>query len=424
MIIQEIVDYFFDHKDHRGIPNISNTDWKWLSQKYDKDDIRQSLAEYIISNNIPFPLKEISEERFKKLFIRFCKKSFLEDYKDFDDVLERYDYRYKYQDNPLKVIDKSHFYNDVSDYFQQENRMKCGSNSVASPIEIWNSREKLNTMNWHFWRSGVMSDNGLTDKTFRSGFRLGTYNATQFRPSVAKALYEKHNAVNVLDTSCGWGDRLAGFYATRSTKLYVGCDPNPDVYEVYKQQCVQYEKLLGTKSPNLIEKENYFECVGVKTTKIWNLPSEDVNWSLYNDTFDLYFTSPPYFDTEKYASDTNKIENQSWSRYSSFESWKNNFFFPVSEMVWPTIKQGGFMMINIIEPRVKSGKRMNLCDDMVDHFITFDDCHYIGKIGMRMMARPNAEELTGVFIEPIWTFRKGVGGYIDETENTLEDFFV
>jgi glycosyltransferase involved in cell wall biosynthesis len=90
-------------------------------------------------------------------------------------------------------------------------------------------------MNWIFWRPGVMSGD-LDEGSFRDSFRLGTYTATQFKPSVAKALYEKHDAVNVLDTSCGWGDRLAGFYATPSTKLYVGCDPNPDVFEVYKKQ--------------------------------------------------------------------------------------------------------------------------------------------------------------------------------------------
>jgi hypothetical protein len=234
-------------------------------------------------------------------------------------------------------------------------------------------------------------------------------------------LYEKHNAVNVLDTSCGWGDRLAGFYATSSTKLYVGCDPNPDVFEVYKQQCVEYEKLLGVTA-ELVECENYFECRGKKTVKIWRKPSEDVNWDLYRDTFDLYFTSPPYFETEKYAENTGKVDDQSWSRYSTFDSWKYDFFFETTNKVWKTIKKDGFMMINIIEPRSSSKQRYKLCDDMVEFFKAFEDSNYIGKIGMRMMARPNAKELHEVFIEPIWTFRKGNSEYIDDN-NTLEDFF-
>lgn len=348
----------------------------------------------------------------------------LGEYKDFENVQEKYDYKHKYSDIPLGVIDKSHAFNNISDYFQQENRMKCGSNTCSAPLEIWNDFDKLTTMNWHFWRSGVMGDSDLTEKSFRSGFRLGTYTATQFKPSVAKALYEKHQAENILDTSCGWGDRLAGFYGTPKTKLYVGCDPNPDVFEVYKKQCVFYEKVITGQEPKLIEKENYFECIGSKTVKIWNLPSEDVEWTLYNDTFDLYFTSPPYFETEKYASDTDKVENQSWSRYNSFESWKNDFFFDVTKKVWPTIRDGGYMMINIIEPRGRNGQRFGLCDDMVETFSNFDNSFYVGKIGMRMMARPNAKELKEVFIEPVWTFMKGVETYPFKTNNSLEEFLV
>ena len=31
------------------------------------------------------------------------------------------------------------------------------------------------------------------------------------------------NAKKVLDTSCGWGDRLAGFF-TSDAEEYIGCD--------------------------------------------------------------------------------------------------------------------------------------------------------------------------------------------------------
>ena len=42
-------------------------------------------------------------------------------------------------------------------------------------------------------------------------FRLGTYIATQFKPIVAKTIYDMTDAKTVLDTSMGWGDRLTGF---------------------------------------------------------------------------------------------------------------------------------------------------------------------------------------------------------------------
>jgi len=424
MIVEELIEYFTNNCDHRKIPLIIKKNWKLLISEYDKDDIRDSLARYITLNDVPFPLKEIEHARLIRLFDRFSIVSMLKEYKNFSIVKERYDYKYKYSDNPLGVIDRSHAYNDVSDYFQQENRMKCGSNSVSSPWNIWSDEKKLSKMNWIFWRDGVMGNSAVDDKTFRSSFRLGTYTATQFKPTVAKALYEKHKAKNVLDTSCGWGDRLAGFYATANTHLYVGCDPNPETFEVYKKQCLFYEKTLGfSNKPILIEKEDYFECIGGKTVKIWRKPSEDVDWNLYENTFDFYFTSPPYFETEKYAEDSDKVDDQSWNRYDTFDKWKYDFFFNVTKKVWNTIKDDGFMMINIIEPRSTGNKRLNLCDDMVEYFKEFEKSNYLGKIGMRMAARPNASELADVFIEPIWVFRKNNQNYIETFENTIDKFY-
>lgn len=419
MILQELLTFFSQNCEEDGTPRVQDIIWHELIKKFDKQDIKDSLAEYVHRHSIEFPWRNHSYDKFKTRFLNFCSKSMLNEYKQFDVVHERYDYKYKYEDSPLGVIDKSHTYNVVSDYFQQKNRLKCGTTAELSPYQIWSDKEALSKMNWTFWR---MSKSGPKRETFLSSFRLGTYTATQFRPSVAKALYEKHNAINVLDTSCGWGDRLAGFYATPSTKLYVGCDPNPEVFEVYKQQCLEYEKLLGS-TPELIECENYFECFGKKTVKIWRKPSEDVNWDFYKDTFDLYFTSPPYFETEKYAENSEKESEQSWSRYSTFDSWKYDFFFETTRKVWSTIKEHGFMMINIIEPRSSKKERYKLCDDMVEYFQSFEDSNYVGKIGMRMMARPNAKELHEVFVEPIWTFRKGNSDYIQSENNTLEDFF-
>jgi len=412
MIDPNIQKFFQFHSDSRGIPYVPNKDWLQFIQSHDKDMIKENLAEYIIANNIPFPSRQISYNEFVDLFERFCKTSMLGEYKHFDTVLEKFDYKYKYADKPLGVIDKSHVYNSVSNYFQQTNRMKCGSNLVDSPWDIWHSREKLEKMNWHFWREGALGNSDIDASAFRSAFRIGTYTATQFKPSVAKALYEKHKARKVLDTSCGWGDRLAGFYATYGTELYVGCDPNPEVYESYKDQCLEYENMLGYDAAVLQDNGDHFICIGSKKVVIYNLPSEDLDWKKYENTFDFYFTSPPYFETERYAKEHSST--QSWHRYQSFDSWKNDFFFPVNEKVFSALKDNAYMMINIIEPRISKGTRLNLCDDMVDHLVSIG-ANYIGKIGMRMQARPHAivnTDKNSVFIEPIWVFRKNNNQYV------------
>lgn len=417
-MIADILNFIQSNIDARGIPNISNSVWNNFIDQYDKDLIKQILSEYIITNNIPFPTKQITYTEMALLFKKFVRTSMLSHYKYPNNVFEKCDYKYKYIDNPLGVIDKSHAYNSVSNYFQQLNRMKCGSNLVDSPYDIWNNKDKLNKMNWHFWRKGALGNSDINDSTFRSAFRIGTYTATQFKPSVAKALYEKHDARKVLDTSCGWGDRLAGFYATKSTELYVGCDPNKEVYETYKDQCLEYENILGCDSAVLQDYGDHFVCIGTKKVIIYNLPSEDVDWEKYKNTFDFYFTSPPYFETERYAKDDSS--NQSWVRYNTFESWKHDFFFKVNRLVWDTLTDDAYMMINIIEPRINNGTRLNLCDDMVDDILTYTNAHYLGKIGMRLQARPHNivdAEKNSVFIEPIWVFRKNNPKYLDNTDN-------
>ena len=422
MSVQSIIQFISSHVDHRGIPHIPNSTWLDLISQHSKQDIKDALAEYITSNNIPFPTTEISTEDFENLFTRFANTSMLGEYKSFGTVLEKHPYRYKYEDSPLGVLDKSHAYNPVSNYFQQANRMRCGSNQVDSPWTFWHNREKLSKMNYHFWRKGALGDSDVCAATFRSAFRIGTYTATQFRPSVAKAIYEKHDARRVLDTSCGWGDRLAGFYATPCTELYVGCDPNPEVYAVYKQQCVEYERLLG-HTATLTEYDDHFTCVGSKRVEIWNLPSEDVNWTQYAGQFDLYFTSPPYFETEKYAEATSAENTQSWARYPTFDDWKLKFFFPVNRMIWNTLAPKAYMMINIVEP--VNGK-YKLCDDMVDDILTYPGANYIGKIGMRLQARPHSivqADKNSVFVEPIWVFRKDSQDYEFVAKNTFDNLF-
>jgi F-type H+-transporting ATPase subunit a len=49
---------------------------------------------------------------------------------------------------------------------------------------------------------------------------LRKYICSQFKPNVAKALYDYLEVENVLDFSAGWGDRLAGFYASETGKHY------------------------------------------------------------------------------------------------------------------------------------------------------------------------------------------------------------
>jgi hypothetical protein len=53
---------------------------------------------------------------------------------------------------------------------------------------------------------------------------------------------------------------------------------------------------------------------------------------------------------------------------------------------------------------------------MVDDILTYPNAHYLGKIGMRMQARPHAivnASKNSIFVEPIWVFRKNTDQYVN-----------
>ena len=138
----------------------------------------------------------------------------------------------------------------------QDLRLECGSYGFRAPKEVWENGDAYAI--WKclgpIWR-GINNvqkktitefDGSTTEKlvggelnasSYMGAFRLGTYIATQFKPVVAKAIYQMTNAKTVLDTSCGWGDRLAGFFASDAEEYY-GCDPNPNTYARYT--CLLY----------------------------------------------------------------------------------------------------------------------------------------------------------------------------------------
>ena len=211
--------------------------------------------------------------------------------------MEKYnDYKYNYKDYGLGIIDAPSTYNNVSNYFHQELRLNCSSYSFKAPLDVWYNGTAKDI--WRclgpIWRGinnmkKVMVDGKeelrggqLSEASYLSAFRLGTYIATQFKPNVAKTIYHLTNAKRVLDTSCGWGDRLAGFFASDAEE-YIGCDPTPNTYKQYMKQIEVYNSFLSKP----------------KKVKIYNCGAEDLPWDEIKD-IDCSFASPPYFSTEEY----------------------------------------------------------------------------------------------------------------------------
>jgi hypothetical protein len=162
-----------------------------------------------------------------------------------------------------------------------------------------------------------------------------------------------------------------------------------------------------------------------KTSEFICQPAEDVDFTKYKDTFDTVFTSPPYFNVERYSYD----DTQSWVKYKEIDEWNENFLQKTLKNLWCSVKSGGYLLVNIsdVYSSSKSSKSwLEICNPMNDFLSTFTDSEYQGCIGMELAKRPNsggagtaksedyteealhkAEETKDkTFCEPIWIWRK------------------
>tara|TARA_R110001606_G_scaffold297356_2_gene445187 strand:- start:13 stop:624 length:612 start_codon:yes stop_codon:yes gene_type:complete len=199
-----------------------------------------------------------------------------------------------------------------------------------------------------------------------------------------------------------------------NTKHYVGLDPRKENHPLYQMQGEFYDKHLGFFEE---DKKWEFHCS----------PAEDFDFSPYENHFDMVFTSPPYFSVERYSYD----DTQSWIRYKTIDEWNKNFLHATLEKIWPSIKKGGYMAINIADVYGSSGgerKYLEITNPMND-FIKSLGGTYEGCLGMEMAKRPGSvgaglvieedrhryteeelrkhdENVGKTFCEPIWIWRK------------------
>ena len=415
----ELYDLLHKCADNTGLPVMSRPLFLDTIEKYGKEDFRRALADFITQEKPPYPLHEFDQNKVIKTFHKLKKADWTNYIMSSEkEVIEKYDdYKYPYSEYGLGVIQAPPTFNYVSDSFMNDLRMQCGSYGYKAPVTRWNDGDNLWGAFGPIFR-GVNDHQELTPRTYTMSFRLGTYIATQFKPIVAKVIYEMTNAKTVLDTSMGWGDRLTGFYASNATH-YIGCDPNPNTFARYKEMIKFFDKLTG----------------GKKTVQIYNCGAEDLPWDEIKDV-DCSFTSPPYFSTERYNEGGEKEELQSWSRYNTYEKWRDDFYLPVSHNSFKSLSDRGVMMVNILDPKVK-GKRYRSGDELVDSLRG----SFLGQIGMRIMQRPQGksvfsdedgnfdknamdEFMDKSYIENVWCFARDTTTdlFAQTKRGTLEDF--
>lgn len=409
---EDIKEYFQKFRNMKPYLHINEDEWSYITTTWEKKEICDILAE--VAMEYPLPLVDITEEdagsEYRRLkTVRWNELITDQEWYPRKSVELKYDI--KYRDNYF-LFTRYNGGNKASDYFHQLNRWSISGAQGPGPVRTWENKPYMVTLMGALFS---MKMKEVDAKNLRVCLSLRKYTASQFKPSVAKAIYDYFKAENILDFSMGWGDRLCGFYASEFGKLYVGLDPRKENHPIYQKQVEFYENHNG-----------WFEHE--RKVEMHCEPAEDFDFTSYTDTFDLIFTSPPYFNVEKYSHD----ETQSWIRYKSIDRWNTEFLHKSLNNMIPTLKPGGIMAINISDVHSSSAGQkkafLSIVNPMCD-FLVSKGMIYEGAMGMEMAKRPNsggagtaretellnwseemlekAEEMKNQkFGEPIFVFRK------------------
>jgi hypothetical protein len=152
---------------------------------------------------------------------------------------------------------------------------------------------------------------------------------TVFRPTVARYLYEAFCPAGgrVWDCCAGYGGRVMGAVAAGVT--YVGTDVDP---------------LTVGGNTRLAH-----DLGATASVQVVCSPAEVFD----PGPVDFVFTSPPYFDQERYSHN----EAQSWVQHgASLGEWVEGFLRPVVRTAYRVLSPGRFMALNVAD--VRRGRRV------------------------------------------------------------------
>ncbi|KKK78216.1 hypothetical protein LCGC14_2845790, partial [marine sediment metagenome] len=187
--------------------------------------------------------------------------------------------------------------------------------------------------------------------------RNGVRSVTNFKPTISKFIYDTYTKEGdmVLDPCAGYSGRLVGCIAANKNLFYHGIDPD------------------GRTATGNMRMAGFFMEQRDSVEYRWKFKfrfdlgcAEDVMLSLEDGSYNLVFSSPPYWNVEKYSTDS----NQSYLRYPKYDSWRDNFLGRILTESVRVVKDGGYIAFN-----VKNYKKAPIADDL---------CKIAENLGLRL----------------------------------------
>jgi tRNA1(Val) A37 N6-methylase TrmN6 len=164
----------------------------------------------------------------------------------------------------------------------------------------------------------------LTDSGMRKILKTfsGVQSVSNFRPTAASALYDRYlnKPGDVLDLSSGFGGRLLGALKSNKVISYTGIEPSTKTFKGLS--------------------ELYRDFGANKKVHLHLCGSEEFK---EKDKYDLCFTSPPYFDKEKYSNE----DTQSFIKFPTKEEWYEGFLKATIDNCFRSMRNNGVFIFNI-----------------------------------------------------------------------------
>jgi hypothetical protein len=259
-------------------------------------------------------------------------------------------------------------------------KVQCNTNK--SPFDVFNDDKTFSngirkSLKGSFFKKTpfevLMTQSDQSKEIIRGILRRvsGSQMVSNFRPVTASMIYKLFcdEGDTVWDMSCGWGGRLLA--SVKAKVNYIGTDPNTETMKGLKQMISTF----GDKARNY---------------ELHTIGSEE--YKPQKNSLDFCFTSPPYFDTERYSNE----KTQSYLKYKGIHTWKEKFLRKTIDNCFYGLKPNKFLALNVAD---------------VKNFETFEkDTKQIAKeVGFKLVDTfylQLSSQQSDFKDEPIFIFRK------------------
>jgi hypothetical protein len=189
-------------------------------------------------------------------------------------------------------------------------------------------------------------------------------NIQNFKAQNARAITEHLCPVmfgRVYDYSAGYGGRLLGVSSSKMGYQYIGIDPNTETHGNLSYLAQLIEETYG--------RGHELHC--------------DVSENFQLNDIDLAFSSPPYFNLEKYCDE----ETQCMVRCKTIDEWFELYVIPTIKNIHQSLNSDGYFATNIADYKSYGNKEYLVVDRWIETATKLGFIHS-GTIKMMLNTRP------------------------------------